>query len=342
MGINILYNKLDKYYKKINLKKYNYRLTKVKNIELINTKFIPDKIREFINKKINYKYTILYEFKNIIITVKYYSINKIKKEIFNNILKRIIFMMLISNTYININIDIYNTPFKKKFNCNNSHKCGNLKHINVNSGLNHGHNIILFRNEEYLKLLLHELIHALNIDNKYETIEDIHKILEIFNINSNNLLINESYVETWAIILNVYCTLKEKEKEKEKKNIKFEEFKKNLNKEQVHSLHQCSKLCVYYNINNFEQLYNNNSKTVYYKDSINTFSYHIIKTINLYNINKFLKNFSDNIYVLKSEYNFNLYIEFILKYNKTICNKVNLIIKKIKNNNLGSLTMSSI
>ena len=30
----------------------------------------------------------------------------------------------------------------------------------------------------------------------------------------------------------------------------------------------------------------------------NTFSYHIIKTINLYNIKNFIKNFSDNIYIL--------------------------------------------
>ena len=336
MSINLLYSKLDKYYKKINLKNYNYKLSKIKNIDLIETKFIPDKIREFISEKINYKYTIIYEFKNILITLNYYSKDKIKKETFNNILKRIMFMMLISNTYININIDIYNTPFKKKFKCNNSHKCGNLNHMNVNSGLNYGNNIIIFRNEEYLKLLLHELIHALNIDNKYETLKDNKQILEIFNINSNNLLINESYVETWAIILNIFCTLKEK------KNIDLNEFKLNLNKELIHSLHQCSKLCIYYNIENFSKIYNNNPETVYYKDNVNTFSYHIVKTINLYNIKKFLKNFCDKNHILKQDYNYKLYVKFIVKYNKTIGNKINFIIKKIKNNNLGSLTMSSI
>ena len=115
MSINLLYNKLDRYYKKISLKKYNYKLIKIKNITLVETHFIPDKIREYIKNKIKYKYIILYEFKNILIKLTYYSRKtSIRKKIFDNILKRIIFMMLISDTYINIDIHIYSTPFKKK------------------------------------------------------------------------------------------------------------------------------------------------------------------------------------------------------------------------------------
>lgn len=336
MSIDLLYYKLDTYYKKINLKKYNYKTNKIKNINLLETKFIPDKIRDYIKKKISYKYTVLYEFKNILITLNYYSSKNIKRVVLDNILKRIMFMMLISNKFMNISINIYSTPFKKEFNCNSSHKCGNLKHINVNSGLNYGDTIIIFRDEEYLKLLLHELIHALDVDQKYESLKDNKEILEIFNINTKNLLINESYVETWAIILNVYCTLKEE------KNISLENFKLNLNKELVHSLHQCSKLCIYYDIDDFKKIYKTNPDTIYYKDNVNTFSYHIIKTINLYNINKFLKNFCDKKHILKPKYNYKLYIKFIVKYNKTITNKINLIIKKINIHNLGSLTMSSI
>ena len=336
MSIDLLYYKLDTYYKKINLKKYNYKTNKIKNINLLETKFIPDKIRDYIKKKISYKYTVLYEFKNILITLNYYSSKNIKRAVLDNILKRIMFMMLISNKFMNISINIYSTPFKKEFNCNSSHKCGNLKHINVNSGLNYGDTIIIFRDEEYLKLLLHELIHALDVDQKYESLKDNKEILEIFNVNTKNLLINESYVETWAIILNVYCTLKEEN------NISLENFKLNLNKELVHSLHQCSKLCIYYNIDDFEKIYKTNPDTIYYKDNVNTFSYHIIKTINLYNINKFLKNFCDKKHILKPKYNYKLYIKFIVKYNKTITNKINLIIKKINIHNLGSLTMSSI
>ena len=60
MSINLLYNKLDKYYKKIKLKNYNYNFTIIKNIDLLETKFIPNKIRVYIKNKISYKYTILY------------------------------------------------------------------------------------------------------------------------------------------------------------------------------------------------------------------------------------------------------------------------------------------
>lgn len=336
MIIQILYNNLNKYYNKIILNNFNYKLTKTKNNELVETDFIPEKIRLYIKKNINYKYLILYKFKNILIRLEYFSKNKIDSKIFNTILKRIIFMMIITNTYININISIYDTPFKKKFNCNNSKKCGILTTNNVNSGVSYSNNIIIYRNEEYLKLILHELIHALDIDNKTESLKDIKMLLEIFNINTENLLINESYVETWAIILNAYCVLNENN------NNKLDNFKLNLRKELVHSLYQCAKLCIYYNIDDFNKIYNSNKKSIYYKDNVNTFSYHIIKTINLYNIRNFLKNFKDSKYIIKKSYNYKLYIKFIIKYNKTISKKINLIINKIKNQKLDSLRMSSI
>ena len=69
--------------------------------------------------------------------------------------------MIISNTYKNLNIEIYDTPFKKTFNCNNHKKCGKLTQNNVNSGLSYLNNIVIFRKEEMLKLLIHELIHML-------------------------------------------------------------------------------------------------------------------------------------------------------------------------------------
>ena len=251
-------------------------------------------------------------------------------------------MMIISNTYKNLNIEIYDTPFKKEFGCNNHKKCGKLSQNNVNSGLSYLNNIIIFRKEEMLKLLIHELIHALDIDIKYETNEDKKKLLELFNINENNLLVNESYVETWAIIINLFLVIYEKNT-KQSEEIKQNLFREYIKKEIVHSFQQCAKLCLYYNIDDFNKIYKNNKNSIRYEDTVNTFSYHIIKTINLYNIKNFIKNFSDNIYILPKKYNFNKYILFIIKYNKTIINKINYILKNTKKNSkLKSLTMSSI
>ena len=75
-------------------------------------------------------------------------------------------MMDITNIYKNINIEIYNTPFKKKLPCRNY--CKNLSSININSGLSYSNNIIIYRKEELLKVLIHEIIHILDIDVKYE------------------------------------------------------------------------------------------------------------------------------------------------------------------------------
>ena len=339
--IKILWNNLTKCMEQINVNKINCKLHNVKNINMIDSKFIPDKIAEYIRDTIIYKYVISYNYKNYIINLDYFCSEKINNIIiFETIIRRTIFMMIISNTYKSLNIELYDTPFKKTFNCNNHKKCGLLSPNNVNSGVSYLNNIVIFRKEEMLKLLIHELIHALDIDNKFETSQDIIKILELFNINNSKLLVNESYVETWAIIINIFLVLYEK-KTKGTKEHKIMLFKKYIKKEVVHSLQQCSKLCMFYNIDDFNKIYRKNKDTIKYVDGVNTFSYHIIKTINLNNINNFMKNFCDNVYVLPKKYNFNRYILFIIKYNKTIIDKINYILRHTKKNkDLKSLTMS--
>ena len=144
MIIDLLWKDLNKYMSEINLNKLNFKLSKFKLNNLIETKFIPSKIKTYIKEKIRYKYTVKYNYLNNVITLEYYSENNnITKQVLEIIIRRIIFMMKISNVYKNLNVQIYDTPFKKKFNCNNSHKCGNLNHNNVNSGLSANNVIIL-------------------------------------------------------------------------------------------------------------------------------------------------------------------------------------------------------
>ena len=127
--------------------------------------------------------------------------------------------MDITKIYINVNIEIYDTPFKKKLPCIDCNK--KLSSININSGLSYENNIIIYRKEELLKVLIHEMIHILDIDIKYENNNNKKKILNKLCIN--NLLINESYVESWANIINIYLTLKENNE-----IVNNEEYIKNL------------------------------------------------------------------------------------------------------------------
>lgn len=338
MIIKNLLDDLNKFYSQINLDNIQYNLVKITNHDIVDTEFIPDKIKNYIEKEIKYKYVINYNYKNNknnIINLEYFFKEEINTDIFKTIIKRVIFMMIISNKYQDINIQIYDTPFKKTFSCNNHDKCGKLNYDNVNSGLSYYNNIVIFRKEEYLKLLIHELIHGLDIDYKYETNSDKIELYKLLKINKNNLLINESYVETWAIIINIFLVLKEKNDSKNNVKNEFILFKKYIKSEIIHGLKESAKLCKYYNITKFNDLH-----IVYYSDNVNTFSYHMVKTINLFNIKNFIKNFRSNNYIIPHKYKFDNYIKFVIKYYKTISKYIDVLLKKKLS--LTSLNMSII
>jgi len=301
-----LYTKLIKFKIKNNIN-FNIQLYNIKNIKIINTSFIPNNIYNYIKKYCKYMFKTNYYYNNYKISIKYYSNNNninIIKKIIKNIIQRCIFMFQITNIYKNINIKIYDTPYKKNLPC---YKCNKiLTENNINSGLSYDNNIIIFRNEELLKVLIHELIHILDIDCKDENYIHKKNILNYFNINE--LLINESYVETWAIIINIYIVLYNKYKT----NFSFDKFKKYFIKELTFNLKQCNKLFHFYNITNIK---NSNIN-----DKINIFSYILLKTYNLLYINIFLKKYMDKKnYIIKQTYDFqkyNNYLYNLIKKNK--------------------------
>lgn len=308
-NIKYLYNKLKKYKIK-DVKKLNIKKRYVKKINLIETLFISDIIREYIDKNNKYCIKIIYKYKNKKIKLKYYSKElNVNEILLKKIINRTIFMMDITNIFKDINIIIYDTPFKKKLPCKNF--CKELSSDNINSGLSYSNNIIIFRYEELLKVLIHELIHVLDIDVKYE--DNINKKLLLSKLCIKDLLINESYVETWANIINIYLVLYDK------KNLTLDNYIENLIKEKRFNLKQCCKIMIYYNINDINILCNNNIK-----DNTNIFSYFILKTYNLIYINNFLEKYMDKKNIIKSKYNYNDYVKYL--YN--IINKKNNILKK--------------
>lgn len=83
---------------------------------------------------------------------------------------------------------------------------GILRSINVNSGLTlYSHDnseVLVYRKEEMIKVLTHELIHALGIDAKY--IDDM-KVINITNkfCTTNNININETFTDAFACLINL-------------------------------------------------------------------------------------------------------------------------------------------
>jgi hypothetical protein len=179
---------------------------------------------------------------------------------------------------------------------------------NVNSGSSiSGHELMVWRREELNKVLIHELIHYLDIDIKHE--EDLDEIIK-YNIGKIHypVLINETITEMHAQFLHtIFITSK-------LSNDYFNNFKIIYQYEQIFSWYQFSKIMNFYNIHSFskQNIINN------FNQSSNVFSYYILKCI-------FSFEFCNIIFPLS-------YINTLLNNtNKCSVNKCSAIVRYIKN-----------
>lgn len=111
--------------------------------------------------------------------------------------------------------------------------------------------IILFRQEEVFKVLIHELFHVLGMDfsnNQEQTQKTAQILREFLNINLPDLRLFETYTETWACILNTICISVWENQENIQKQIQ-----KRFKKEQLFSLWQVSKI-IHYNQITYDSL----------------------------------------------------------------------------------------
>lgn len=197
---------------------------------------------------------------------------------------------------------------------------------NINSGVASKNNVLIYRQEEWFKVFIHELIHALNLDfsSIYNSnIQDIIKknMEKRFNIASQ-WLIFETYTEIWACILNVIYThyklrllernnnkfikLNKIQKQhksrkryktkvitrKAKKNRNTKTIQEMINIEIKYSIFQTIKILwnsglTYMDVIGYTNLSNEKIREKY-KENTNVFCYYILKTILLYNYTNFI------------------------------------------------------
>jgi len=326
-----IYHKIKKILKNILID--NIKITQCvfdPNLYLNDTEFTSKNIKDIIIKKLKYQYEIIFE-NNIII---YYS----KKKLLNKCPKIIIDMFtVIKLLKILFNRDdisyhqkiiFYETFEKKKF-----PKKGTLGPNEINSGLtfvdlHENGNIILYRKEELLKVLIHELIHSNLIDIKIILTKQSKEFNDFFCVNYK-ILLNEAYTETFATIINIfYIHIVNNLPKKDLNNMFFNEMK--------YSTYICSKIMKYYNISSIKDIIKLNNKCIsIFPQKTNVFSYYILKNILLYNHTLFgniLEKY--NIYYKVNDE------ECINNIIKLIINNINLfddrIIKNLndKNNSL--------
>lgn len=107
--------------------------------------------------------------------------------------------------------------------------------------------IILFRQEEVFKVLIHELFHTLGIDfsnNQSQTQQTAQMLRQFLNINISDLKLFETYTESWICILNTIC-LSVWDHDQSQHEIE-RQIQTRFQKERIFSLWQASKV-IHYN-----------------------------------------------------------------------------------------------
>tara|TARA_Y100001970_G_scaffold280012_1_gene388280 strand:- start:8174 stop:9301 length:1128 start_codon:yes stop_codon:yes gene_type:complete len=189
--------------------------------------------------------------------------------------------------------------------------------------------ITIWRKEELVRIILHEVIHYLNYDINFYNypkqeryiIDYIHKHFDI--PLDTELRINESYVETSACILNSMLA---------SKNMK--DFVKLLNQERLFALFQIAKILKFYGYKNVSEFYNPKGITIRtnrWRQNTSVFSYFVIKGALLFSINKFIdycykNNGSELLVFKKMKYSFYRLVKDCLE-NSTFMNKIDQFMK---------------
>ena len=340
---NIHKHKLIKKIYKINKNKINknhnykiksliYNYDKYKN--LLNFDFISKKIINNINKKVKIVYEINYNNTTILLFSRYKKMNiKIKNKI-NNIINIIEIIRECFKNKKKLNINMFPSTLKKKIPIQNKI----IGPDNCNSGLTffpyHNENgiVVIFREEEYKKVLFHECIHALRGD---ELLWDKLNNKEIFNkyclnlFEYNKININETYTEFLASILNqIYIIVSLK------LNIKL--INKLYKYESIYSLLKVKQILNHYNYKDINKIYNS-KKCKIFNQKTSVLSYYIFKTALYFNSIKaldFYYNCSDNFKI--NYVSIDTFIKLIIKSNDylllDIINKIN--IDNVKNKSL--------
>jgi len=263
---------------------------------LEDNKFTSKEITQNIINKLKYGYSITFENNTII----YFNEKKLRvstknhaqaPDLWQNIKELCIIMktlkILFNRSDKDQHLTYFSLPQKKELPLKNivnqkENKSLELGPHECNSGLTYiklGH-IVIYRQEECLKVLIHEMIHANHIDKHLRTSEMSKKFCVNYEV-----LLNETFTETLANLLNIFII-----------NIKLNGTKKDLNilyeNEVKYSIYIYSKILDYYKINSVYDFIKNKKdqtcKTIF-PQKTNVMAYYLLKNILLIQNHDFSK-----------------------------------------------------
>jgi len=182
-----------------------------------------------------------------------------------------------------LNIKIYLSSINKVLPGNKTKVLGPSE---INTGYTYhckeNNEIVIFRSEEWMKVLLHETMHCFGFDMSSHDMLIKNTLKKYFPIKSEFLL-SESYAEFWARTLNIvfYNYFLHKKRINSKRIL--EDIKYGLEIEKYYSIYQSSKILDYMSLG-YDDIVCNSEKNIclrqnLYRERTNVFSYYILTSI---------------------------------------------------------------
>ena len=278
-------------------------------------------IQKDIELNLSYGNNYKYQCGNINLNLKIYTYVE-SSRVKSNLLDRIFFLHYLHNS-TDINLTLWLSNKKKELNYDRLDRYIGPKEINsgCTTFMGSERKVSVWRKEELDKVLIHELFHSLDLEDRMNTLDLENFIYQYFDIRreTNKLTIFEYYVEIMANIMNVFFLVQEtfnysiqKSKKlnsslsslKKKNHIGSKKSRIGIEKKQMFRdilwiekcwvMFQAAKILHYYRYEKFEDFYHSNGfteeeKTNKYLQKSNVFSYIILRSLTFYRLNRFLE-----------------------------------------------------
>tara|TARA_E500000178_G_scaffold306339_1_gene318426 strand:- start:5971 stop:7056 length:1086 start_codon:yes stop_codon:yes gene_type:complete len=260
---------------------------------LLDNRFTPDNIRSYAVEDDLEKFEYPIENSDSVL----YFYDRVEPD--HRLIEKIIFRVnSLSHENWNgkLEIHIYPSDFKKEFPL----ELGDTLDVeNINSGVSTSYGntgfkkIVIYRNEEMMKVLVHELLHAYGYgDPDYENF-NYNRILDVsFDYN---LLLNEAFIEFNAVIYNTYLMILERNAViPEDGNPSFDRnaellFEQMIKQEIMYSINKVAQILKFFDYKTFEEFQSPNKNNKYkFREKTSVISYFIVKLFILNNYKRYI------------------------------------------------------
>lgn len=252
----------------------------VKTVKVSNTFVVPEEIVDYLEGTPMEHYIVEMIVHDIVFDLEIYTQEPLGQML--SLIQIVLSLCAKEAPLDHYGITFYMTPFKKDLQ-------RKVRPIDLNTGFTKGNQVVIFRQEEWFKVFLHECFHLFCLEFEIEV--DYKAMLQpMFHVESNYMMI-EPFCEFWARTLNAaffsYWI---------KRNISYEEFERyfhmNLNLERAFGLVQMKHYLSHFNLD-YKDLVTT-KETPAYTESTEGFGYYVLTPILFFHFQQTMNWFVDH------------------------------------------------